>query len=514
MLRLGERLRDEDGNILVIVVLVSMLVGMLAALTLTTGEQADRASARDRNHEVALGVTEAGVHEAITQIEERLKDPAYFSDLPTITGSTAEGSYTADVERVGDGFAIEARGKVGGDGQFERNRHVKVTLRPPELFPDAGYALFSKTNLYLKNNNEVYEGDVWANDSLWAEAGAIIEGSVTSAQSWVKVEQGADITGYLWAGGRKCETFTGTACTSGWGIDLGQNTTIGQWAKSSISAVCGSESPNEYDVITGNNAQISGDLTLPPGSSLQGPGTVGPPGQIVPDCTTAQPRKDPEPFTYLPQNYDPATLVECPSPACPGSDGAAAFQSWLDTGGRRDALEGTFVITECSGRRINIDGADLAGDVTIISNPVPCSNGIKGARIYADNVSDDALAAGEKAKFILVSHYEPTVVGNPGNPEGFCTDKDDTYCAISAKNHFDPTCEDPGVAGVSFLVYADNGPVSMKNETGNEQICGSVIANGIHMKNGLQLTYDPLLGRPLGFGPNVYEIVRWEELPS
>ena len=182
-------------------------------------------------------------------------------------------------------------------------------------------------------------------------------------------------------------------------------------------------------------------------------------------------------------------------------NGAQEFNTALNsnTGMTKSALEGTFVIRECGTGVVNINGVELAGDVTIITNPVP-TPGCMGARIWTDNVGDNALASGEKARFILVSHYE-----QPQDQP--CTDKDSEFCAIAAKNHFDPDCK------VSTLVYADNGPVAMKNDTGNSDMCGSVIANGIHMKNGLQLTYDPVFDRVLGFGPNVYEIARWEELP-
>ena len=51
----------------------------------------------------------------------------------------------------------------------------------------------------------------------------------------------------------------------------------------------------------------------------------------------------------------------------------------------------------------------------------------------------------------------------------------------------------------------------MKN---NQAACGRVISDGILIKNNQTLTYDPRVDNVLGFGPVVYEVTRWEELPA
>jgi hypothetical protein len=498
MLTLRRRLRNDDGNVLVAVVLISMLVGMLSALTLATGQQADWASAKDRNREIALGVTEGGVHDAIGRVETQVAT-AFVPRIPAagnISGGTDGGSFEYNVTRVGDNFVVDAQGTVAGGGQLQRKRHVKVTLAPPELFPGAGYALFSKTGLHLKNNNEVYDGDVFANDFLWAEFGTIIEGSVTSAQSWVKLENTTTVLGSVSSGHRRCDVEGQSPCTSGFGISLGSGGTIGQWAKASVAVGgCTGEQVAAHKVL--NDGRIDGDVTS--FGPIQGSGSVG--GAAITACTSAQPRKDVPLFNFNEFNYDPATYHEF---GFETGDGAAEFNNALNNnlnGVNRNALVGTFVIRECGTGIVNISGSELAGDMTVITNPVPCGS-TKGARIRTENVGDSGVPAGTKARFILVSHYEPPA----GSP---CTDQHDTLCAVSSKNHFDSSCR------TAMLVYADNGPVSMKNDTGanDNPMCGSVIASGIHMKNNLKLTYDPILDRVLGFGPQVYEIARWEELP-
>lgn len=492
MLSLNKRLRNEDGNILVMTVLISMIVGMLAALTLATGQQADWASAKDRNREIALGVSEAGVHDAIGRLEAQIAS-SFVTRIPSvgnITTKTDTGSVEYNVTRTGDGFVVDAIGTVADGQRLQRMRHVKVTLAPPELFPGAGYALFSKTGLYLKNHNEVYDGDVWANDYLWAEGGTIIEGSVTSAQSWVRLENNSLVEGFVMSGHRRCDSPTQNPCTSGFAISLGNNTRIKKWVKAAVAVPgCTGEQANAHKIL--NGGQIDGDVTSY--GPIQG-GSVG--GVATTACIAALPPKDAPVFKFNRFNYPQATYHEYSS--------AAAFNNALSNnldGINKNALVGTFVITECNNGIVNISGSELAGDVTVVTNPVPCG-ATKGARIRTENVGDSGVPAGQKARFVLVSHYEPPA----GSP---CTDQDDALCAISAKNHFDSTCR------TATLVYADNGSVSMKNDTGpNSNImCGSVIASGIHMKNDLRLTYDPVFDRVLGFGPNTYEIAKWEELP-
>ena len=218
-------------------------------------------------------------------------------------------------------------------------------------------------------------------------------------------------------------------------------------------------------------------------------------------------RKDAPVFTFQPLQLPQNTSGRVTEYGFAPGNGAAQFNHALNNnldGINKSALVGTFAITECADGIVNISGSELAGDVTIVTNPAPCANGMKGARIRTENVGDSGVPAGQKARFVLVSHYEPPA----GSP---CTDQDDALCAISAKNHFDIVRR----ATTATLVYADNGPVSMKNDTGanNNVMCGSVIASGIHMKNDLRLTYDPVFDRVLGFGPNTYEIAKWEELP-
>ncbi|MEX0873745.1 MAG: hypothetical protein WD646_11770 [Actinomycetota bacterium] len=466
---------DETGNILITVVIVSMLIGALTSLAMTTGQHANTSSTRDRNSEQALNVSEAGVHQAISRIDAQSASNT-FVDSFSFAGSTAEGDYSVDVTRMGnDGFIIDSTGSVGGSS-LGRDRRINVTFAPPELFPGELLALFSSTSIELKNN-DILAGDIWANDSVLIRQGVNHNGSVTAAQSWFQLEGNGRVGGNVWSGGYNAD---GT-----WAIDVGQNSIIGGWAKASVTApadpeTCDGETHENYDVVMSSGSSIGGDLTTL-GERLGG-GSVG--GTIaLHTCTAAPaPRPLPEfnPFVGTFDNPDdPDDYLEFAS--------VDAFQTWLT--GQSGNIEGVLVVTEpapSQANRINLSGANLIGDTTIVTN----------APVFTNGIGDDGVA--DSAKFVVVSHYQAPI------STGCDVNHDSSECAIHAKNNFDPDCR------VAVLLYADNGPVAVKN---NNEMCGTVVSEGILIKNNQELNVDPRVQRTVGFGPTTWEIARWEEIP-
>ena len=57
--RVSRLVRDESGNVLATVMIISLLIGSLSALALASGRQADTASTSDRNHDESLGAAGA-----------------------------------------------------------------------------------------------------------------------------------------------------------------------------------------------------------------------------------------------------------------------------------------------------------------------------------------------------------------------------------------------------------------------------------------------------------------------
>ncbi len=475
-------LRDERGNVLISVVLVSLIVGALAALALRTGEQATWSSASDRNHEAALGVAEAGVHEVVGRLAAQASGtytgscdylaltPGSMLASPSCDGTTAQGTYTLSVQRTTQGFVVDALGEVGG-GTLGRARRLKVSVLPPRIARDgkSRYALFSYTSIDIKNNDEVYGGDVFANDSVFVDQNAMIDGTVTSAKSWIKTDNGSTVRD-LHSGGYHP--------TGLWSMDIAG--TVNGWVKaSSMTPNCTGDTRSNYDVRGGN---IAGSLTT------LGRLVSGSAGSRTEDtCTPAAPAQPLPSFTYNPANYDPTTLREFAT--------VADFNAWRRV--NPGPVQGTFVVLAepypSQDSRIDLSGWSIDGDTTILTN----------APVYTGEIDDEGVADGAKASFVVVSHYQP--------PVGTSCDynDDDSECAIHSKNHFDPSCK------TAVLLYADRGPVAMKNTTSNPNdtgFCGSVYSDGIVIKNNQKINYDPGIERPVGFGPVTYEIARWEEM--
>lgn len=507
MLRPGMLRRDDTGNILISVILVSMLVGALGALTLKTGEQATRTSTSDRNSELALGVAESGLHDVITRINDKATAPTTETcnvfglavnqksteKWPTagcFATSTPQGTYDVIVKRTLKGFELDAQAKAGGTA-FGRNRHVKMTLSPPELFPPGDhYALFSWGMIDLKNNDNIM-GDVWANSGAILMDKDAVKGSVTSAQSYIDMKNSMTIAcdsgppksvcGNVWTGGPN--TSSGNA------IDLA-GASVGGWAKaSSGTANCTNDDEPTFKVNLGGGS-VGGNVTAL-GTVIGGTNYAS---KNENTCTTAPtPKTGRAPttgctnatgpcFTFNKNNYDPATLHEFPS--------VADFKIYLDS--NKTSLVGTFVIDEpapnqTAGHFVDLDGAKIIGDTTIVTNAPVDTNGVDQG-----NTTPKI--------FTVVSRYTPYEAG--------CDDQGGD-CSIQAKNNFQPNAD--GTCATNVLLYAETGPIAMKN---NAKMCGSAIGSNVFLKNNLDLAWDDSLYRIVGFGQQTLEIIRWEELPE
>lgn len=146
----------------------------------------------------------------------------------------------------------------------------------------------------------------------------------------------------------------------------------------------------------------------------------------------------------------------------------------------------------------------MTGPVTIITEappPAGPNDAGYGIAVSTENISD-ANVVGDSI-FVVVSHYKPPA-GSVCSTEGA-----DSDCAVQIKNNF--ATDASGACKTASLIYADNGPVAIKN---SGKTCGSVISNGVQVKNGLTLQYDQRIDRVIGFGPTAYDIARWEELAA
>jgi Tfp pilus assembly protein PilX len=541
----ARRLRGEDGNVLVTTVMVSMVVGMLASLALITGTQADRSSSSDRNHEQALGVAEAGINQVISRISAQASgtntsNPNFWAmprgvtcpspQCPTPTAATcSQGGTCAEAEnnaaywatapqgkfwywvtRTSTGFVVDAE-STSGATQLGRGRHVQVTLEPPLRF-DGGhvYALFSYTSIVIQNNDQVLDGDIFANDNIdisqsnhtgnnclpdpTADAcDPTLRGSLTAARGWVRLGGGVYVTGNAWSGGPNYAEH--------WAMDLAGGATVAGWARASSTDVpspCGTV--NDFDVNMASSARILGNLTTL--GVKKGTGTIG---SYTHQCTASFPAQPLPTFSFNRVNYGPGVYAvnTCPANrngACEFSS-VASFQSWLSQSSNSSNLKGAFLINEASPsqtNRVDLSGATLTDSLTVVTN----------APIYTGTLDDASLPSTSATTLVLVSHYRPPV------STACDTEHDNSDCAVHIKNSFslntDLSCK------TATLVYADLGPVAVKNGSSGgtgSLMCGSVLANGILVKNNETVTYDDRISRVVGFGPSTYAITNWKELP-
>ncbi|HVL32178.1 MAG TPA: pilus assembly PilX N-terminal domain-containing protein, partial [Actinomycetota bacterium] len=188
------RTRDEESGVaLVISIVLLSVIGTLSVTMLSVGSHSDQTTARSRHSVQALHVAESGVEQAIAKIED-----AGGSFSGSFTGATEEGRYEVIVTAEGrNRFTIESRGGVRAQRRLGAERVLRVTLAPPSVFK---HALFSYTTLETKNN-DVIEGDAWANQSVILASGTTVSGSVTGATGYVLLKGGAVVNGDANAGG-------------------------------------------------------------------------------------------------------------------------------------------------------------------------------------------------------------------------------------------------------------------------------------------------------------------------
>jgi len=438
---------------MVMTVMVIFIAAMIVAVVLQQGNNTERASGRGANWNDALQTADAGVSQAVALMEAADGNPGNF------TGQTEDGTYSVTVTHLGRRrYEIVSTGVSGSAQGLRRERTVHVIMAPPKSFE---YALFSLTDVDTKNQ-DIINGDIWANGSVEVEANDIVYGDVVAATGFVTMGTNALIDG---------DVTTGGYDSAGRAMQLVSVT--GHAIAGSTSPDCADDPGHSNYKITGG--VINGNATTW-GNILSAVG-----GTSSPHVCSAAPATKPIPtFTYNPLNYDPAP-IEFSSP----SD----FNAYIDT--HSSNMQGTFYVTGGGADDyIDITGITVTADLNIIATDAPITADQGTANVESGNSNDKVV--------VLVSYYtpEPNVAcsSNGGNPGD---------CAIGVKNSF--TAED----NTAMLVYAPNGPVAFKN---SGDFFGAAYANNIVMKNNQNTTWDSRVERVVGFGPVTLERESWVEV--
>ena len=453
---------------MIIAVTLSSVIVTLALLMLTVGLHTDRATARGRHYVQSLHVAESGIEHAIAKIEEgggNISSTAF-------TGSTEVGTYSVTVTNAGrNTYTVESTGAVRQGGFLGTERTVRVSLVPPSSFRKA---VFSYTTVETKNN-DIIQGDVWANHNVILAAGTQVQGSVVAAAGYVQLGGGAIVEGDATSGG-----FDPTVSQA---ITLGTNARVdGDATASVVNVQCAGADNADYKVNLAAGSVIGGDVRT--WGTVQGSGTILGTTNTT-SCTSAPPTEELPEYTFAESNYDSVEYFGTPDTE--SASAVSDFGAYLLSQGYQ--IEGTFYINQSGSVnqavRVDLTGVTITGDTTIIAN----------TPIYSNGVSDSA----SDAIFTLVSTYDP--------PAATACDvnSDTSECAVHLKNNF-------SIAGTTaVLVYAPFGPVAIKN---NAEQFGAIYADSLQVKNNQTLTYDPRVERVVGFGDVTLEQVDWQEIPS
>lgn len=479
--------RGEDGFALVTAVFILAIMSMLLIVVLEAGNNAFSVAERNSRFTRTLGVAEAGLDAAVTQLGEyRLSaNPCHIDSTPPQVCTAAGGEYqTKWSTAVGGTVTVDAIGYYPTKAAAQVTRHIQAVYEP---IPSFNYAVFSNTSVEIKNGEVVY-GDVFANQGISIGAGAVVCGSVTSAGGDVISKSANIVKSYTDATGRICTGKTGNVWANGT-IDLPPTGVIQGNATASAPAgtVCNPVSPN-YAVLLGTvqgQATACGKITSATTNPM--PGTWTAPSPPKTDASGISP-----PYTFDPANYTSITCIPSSNPCDPAQTSATAYQTFNAL--PKANMQGVYAVWQTNpsqSTQLDLTGLSIGGNLTIVSN----------APIDFGNTSTISTSA--PATVVLVSLYVPggstTCAANGGD------------CSIYGKNSilFDTGNVNDLDDGIAALMYTP-GKCAFKNQTNAAD--GALYCGSMDIKNGFHITYNSRIEQIVGFGNGGLEQILWKEI--
>ncbi len=450
----SRRKENDSGFAMLVAVILLSLVMALSLIIVTNADHLETSTVRARSSSQALQVAESGVNVAIAKLRA---DP---NTVPSgaQTGSTADGSYSYTVTKNGQIYTVLATGTVGTN-RAAGTRTVSVTLAGPSLFQ---YAILSKDQISLTNNTTI-NGGLWSNNTVSLGDNMHINGPVISANGSLKTTSNTWIVGDVWTGG-----YDGT---TGKSVALSGTQVTGN-VKASPSD-CSAADSTKY-VISGSGS-ISGKATTWSTSAVS-PAPVG--GSTLHSCTTAPVPQDIPVFTWNAANY-----------ANPHEMTVAQFATWLAA--NKTNVQGAFHITNGGDRNwVNLKGVTITGDFVLMADVAP--------------IETNTLTFNSTQKTVILgSGFSPP--SNAACQDGEFQSDQATPCAIGVRD---------GVivpASTAMLVYAPNGPIAMRDNTG---IRGAIYGEGVKLTDNILVTYDSRISSTVGFGDTALTQTKWVEVPG
>jgi hypothetical protein len=451
------RRRGEEGYALAVTLISTFVMLIVVTNTVDTGTRLNSASARDSRWNLALQVAEAGVDKTVFELSANVAF-AGSGGVWSVPGGEVETTVTSPNvgwrQIVSTGY-VPAKGAPGA-----LKRRIRVTYGPWATFK---YALFSDTGLVLKNNDGTV-GDIFANESIVMDNNSGVTGNVISGTGSVFFNNGAKVHKNGSEGGN---VYSGGYDATGlWGIYLSNNAEIAGDAFAEAETCPGEASDSgRYNIsnagVIKGNAKARGSIN----------GAVN--GTVVPfSCQVRHGRKQ------LPEYHYDASLY----PGVTEYTSVSTFQSWVSANSAN--LTGTrhVWVSDC--------GSDPSGAANVVD---------LGGTTIKDGFN---LITNCRIDFGLNATYSGP---SSGAVQLISLNSSTSPPAIYFKNNF--TIPDPAPA---VLVYS-TGSIEIKNSAESN---GAVYAGAISIKNNLEVTYDPRVERSLGFGPEKFSRVSWEELST
>ena len=490
--------RDEEGFALVTAMFILAIMSLLLIVVLEAGNNAFNVAERNSRFTRTLGVAEAGLDDAVTQLgESRLSSTLAACRIGTGTVCPAAGgeyqvNWSTDTHGT---VTVTSIGYYPTKAGAKVTREIKAVYKP---IPSFNYAIFSDTSINIKNGQVIY-GDIFANQGITIGTGAVICGSVTSSGGGVITQSGAQIVkSYTDGTGRVCSGKTGSVWANGT-VDLGSTGVVQGDATASAPAGTDCATQTSSFAILGGTVQgkatacgnITSTTTNPSAHTWTPPSPpkASPSGGIAP------------PYTFDPSNYTSINCVPISSPCDPQQTSATAYQVFNSLS--KTNMQGVYAVwqtdphcgevnnlpsAQCT--KLDLTNLSVGGDLTIVTN----------APIYFGNTNP--ITSTGPAAVVIVSLYIPggssTCTVNGGD------------CSIYGKNAvvFDPgNVNDPNDA-IAAMLYTP-GKMAFKQQTNAAD--GALYAGSMDIANGFGINYNDRISTIVGFGGSLQQVL-WQEI--
>ena len=286
---------------------------MLAAVILYQGTSTDRHSGRGRNWNQALQTADAGVEEA--DLRSCRRRTASFPPTSRVRTPTARTPWT-----------VTYLGRNRYQIEMPRGTRAPYRVSRPSGMSASSWARPSRSSTRCSRNssvdtknNDVVNGDIWANDEVTVDLNDIVNGSVTSATKYVTMKNGSEITG---------DVHTGGYDSAGYAL---KGTIVGGNVKAVSTAP--NDCADDRATATTRSRRTRSAARSRRGAASRPASPTAP--RCSPECASPRrPRKSFPQFIYNPANYDPAPVsVRVDS---------SAFQTYVTA--HKNDMKGTFVV--------------------------------------------------------------------------------------------------------------------------------------------------------------------------